>query len=244
MFWLRRFERMAEEVVEGTTRRAFQTRLQPVELAKACARALDESRTVTAKGALVANSYVIHLHPTDFGRFARYQRSLGEQILAYLDDYSTSRGLAPAGNWRLRFALKPQAKPGRIEVTYEYTDAPEQAPPPPDKPRAPSVAPARAAPDGPRRASLVLPDGSDVELGARARVGRALENEIMLDDGRVSRHHAEVVTNAEGYVLRDLDSTNGTLVNGAPVKEARLLDGDVLSFGGLEIEFRERAAGA
>src|SRR4030081_1374117 len=80
--------------------------------------------------------------------------------------------------------------------------------------------------------SLVLPTGERVVLGEHTiTVGRMPESNIVLADPNVSRNHAEIRPQGIGYVVIDLDSTNGTRINGVRVKEQELADGDELSFG-------------
>lgn len=64
-------------------------------------------------------------------------------------------------------------------------------------------------------------------------VGRAPTADLVLHSELVSRYHAQILQNGDGgVVVRDLDSRNGTYVNGQPVdKEMELFDGDVVSFG-------------
>jgi ABC-type multidrug transport system ATPase subunit len=68
------------------------------------------------------------------------------------------------------------------------------------------------------------------------RVGRALDNDIVLNDLLVSRHHALLHRSAHGWQLRDLGGHNRTLVNDVPVAgETAVVAGDRLTFGGSEI---------
>ncbi|MFI8933154.1 FHA domain-containing protein [Streptomyces sp. NPDC053474] len=58
-------------------------------------------------------------------------------------------------------------------------------------------------------------------LGRKMRIGRALENELVVSDLQVSRHHAEFTSTPDGrFELRDLGSHNGTYVNGMPIAKA------------------------
>ena len=58
-------------------------------------------------------------------------------------------------------------------------------------------------------------------------IGRQEDCDIVLDDRQVSRQHARIVRDREGYLISDLNSKNGTFVNGEPVtKDRRLHDGD------------------
>jgi len=65
-------------------------------------------------------------------------------------------------------------------------------------------------------------------------IGRAPENSIRLEDTSVSGRHAELVVVAENCYLKDLGSTNGTVVNGQPVTETQLRAGDRVRFGKVE----------
>ena len=74
-------------------------------------------------------------------------------------------------------------------------------------------------------------------LEERVTVGRALDNTIRMEDGTVSHHHAMFVIEGNGYKLRDLNSTNGTRVNGMRVTETKLTNGDQVRMGSVEMRF-------
>jgi pSer/pThr/pTyr-binding forkhead associated (FHA) protein len=71
-------------------------------------------------------------------------------------------------------------------------------------------------------------------------MGRGLENEIVIEDARVSRNHAEIYPRGNEWYLRDLGSTNGTYVNGYGIRERALESGDRVSLGGAELVFHSR----
>jgi serine phosphatase RsbU (regulator of sigma subunit)/pSer/pThr/pTyr-binding forkhead associated (FHA) protein len=72
----------------------------------------------------------------------------------------------------------------------------------------------------------------------RFTIGRSRENDIFLPDQWLSRHHAEVRTRATGYVLVDLGSKNGTLLNGARLAgEQALREGDLITLGEHRLTF-------
>ena len=72
---------------------------------------------------------------------------------------------------------------------------------------------------------------------ARVRVGRNHDNDLVLYDLNVSRHHFEIVRDGSHYLLKDCGSQNGTRVNDSPAVDAPLKDGDRIQLGGLEFEF-------
>jgi diguanylate cyclase (GGDEF)-like protein len=69
--------------------------------------------------------------------------------------------------------------------------------------------------------------------GKPMRVGRRQECELWLNEPGISREHARIVPDLNGYVLEDLNSSNGSFIHGAPVTRRRLVDGDVVQFGPL-----------
>ncbi len=70
--------------------------------------------------------------------------------------------------------------------------------------------------------------------------GRAAEADYRFaDDDQVSRLHCKIMTDSGRYTVHDLNSTNGTRLNGNPVTEAKLQNGDVIEFGGQKFEFLE-----
>jgi len=72
-------------------------------------------------------------------------------------------------------------------------------------------------------------------------VGRDPKNDIVLDDRRISRRHAEVRLRLGRYTLYDLQSTNGTFVNGRRIAEMVLSDEDRITIGGAELVVRLEA---
>ena len=73
-----------------------------------------------------------------------------------------------------------------------------------------------------------------------AMIGRSRRCDIVLADPNTSRQHAEVRREGDAYVIIDLDSTNGVLVNRRAVKRAVLQDGDRIELGATELRFERR----
>ena len=81
--------------------------------------------------------------------------------------------------------------------------------------------------------------GRDHVLSGHVQIiGRSTDSDIVVRDSGASRTHAEVMKAGEVWVLRDAGSTNGTLVNGAPVTSCQLVDGDVISIGNTDFVFQ------
>lgn len=93
------------------------------------------------------------------------------------------------------------------------------------------------------RLAIGLPDGTVIETaGPKAIVGALPGCEVHLIDSTVSRRHAELSALANGILVVDLDSKNGTRVGGVRVKEALLQDGDQLEIGALVLRVAKRRA--
>jgi transcriptional regulator with GAF, ATPase, and Fis domain len=85
--------------------------------------------------------------------------------------------------------------------------------------------------------------GTSRPLGDALRIGKAPDNDLVLPDDTVSRHHCVLTPHADGIQVRDLDSTNGTKVQGARITEAVVQAGTVLKVGEVEVVLRPAARG-
>ena len=95
-------------------------------------------------------------------------------------------------------------------------------------------------------ARLVFIDLSGTERtvslgGEPVYIGRGTECAVRTDDAMVSRKHSVVRRQGEGWHIEDLGSSNGTLVNGAPVKQQLLAPGDVIRCGSLSARYENQA---
>ena len=87
---------------------------------------------------------------------------------------------------------------------------------------------------------ISLPDGITAShdlTDDSITLGRVADNMIQIDDASVSSHHAELVRDGDDYILKDLDSTNGTRLNGTAHSEGKLSQGDQITFGNIEVVY-------
>jgi pSer/pThr/pTyr-binding forkhead associated (FHA) protein len=73
--------------------------------------------------------------------------------------------------------------------------------------------------------------------GETFTMGRGEDNDLVVASDQASRHHARIQATPAGHVLFDLDSTNGTFVNSKPVKEQRLVHGDVVRIASTVLKY-------
>ena len=244
---LQQFERRLERLVEGVFARAFRSGLQPVELGRRLSREMDLRRQVAPKGILAPNYFLVALSPEDRARFASIEEELVRELISVAKDHARSEGYGFVGPVEVDLETDEDLSPGVLLISAEMIgerpsgyglagDAPA-AGPPPGGGRAGVVS--RSARLG---ATLVLPDGRRLVLGAKNLVvGRLPECDLVLADPNVSRRHAEVRPAGNGnFELADLGSTNGTRVNGIPIRGTQLLrDGDEVSVGATSLRFEQ-----
>lgn len=234
------FEALAEQLVEGTFERLFRHRLHPSDVARRLARAMEDEQLTDASGqALLPNQYWVFLNPDDFAALDAGGETLRVELIRYL------RRLAAEGGGRfgerLSVALHPIADlgPGQVDVRAGHVSEPGSA----SDTHEVQVATQAAADVGRWSLQLggrVLPLGEPVVY-----LGRALSNDVILDDQRVSRRHAQLRWRAGTYHLSDMDSSGGTALNGRAVRpgeELRLAAGDVISLAGITLTVHVEAA--
>jgi hypothetical protein len=234
---LRDFERRLEGMVEGLFTKAFRSGVHPVELAKRVLREMDANQTVGVKGVWVPNRYVFTLSSEDREQFARIERSLASELEQVVVDGARERGWGLLARPKVVFETDDDLKRGDFRVESELTEE-TGGPPTGPQPKREADAAAKAA-----GALLALvEDGSVVKEfsfeGERMVIGRLEGSDVQIADPGASRRHAEVRRDGDDYVLVDLGSTNGTLVNEAPVSERTLEDGDRITIGRTVLEFR------
>ena len=92
---VRFLEKLAERLLEGGFNRALKPRLQPVQIAKALARAMERSQLVGADAPLVANRYRVYLQPADHQSFAGFRTTLERELAELSLRHGRPPGLAP-----------------------------------------------------------------------------------------------------------------------------------------------------
>jgi Protein of unknown function (DUF3662)/FHA domain len=209
------FERRLETLVEGVFSRAFRSGLQPVEIGRRLAREVDARRTVGVHGVIAPNRFAVALSESDRQNFAGFEDALVRELADAVRAHAREEGYSFLGQVSVALETDPAVGPGHCRVAGDID----------------------ADPDG-RVGTLVTPDGRRIPVADQPVViGRLSTCDIPLGDPQVSRRHAEVRRDSEGFSIVDLGSTNGTAVNGAPVRERRLVDGDEVRIGSATIRF-------
>ena len=222
---LARFERLMEQAVEGSLRRVFATSLQPIQLAKAAARAMEQAQVIGPRGPEVPNLYEVRLAAADLARFGEYGRTLCGEIRNYLTEYAAERGLNFVAEPRVELVEDVNVRAGSVRATARFADLPTQVQREVDSAvegtrqlRIAELAAARGKKptSSPPRLRLTDAAGLDVTLEPAmgvVRLGRAVDNDVVISSTNVSRYHAQLRWVESGWLAYDLASTNGTWVD-------------------------------
>jgi hypothetical protein len=208
------FERRLERLVEGSFSKAFRSGLEPVEVGRRLTRVLDAERTVGVDGVPVApNNIGVYLSPDDFDRFESFADALARELAETAREHAKAEGYHFVGPVTVTLVADDELRGGECDIAAEIHE-------------------------GLRVGSLVLPDGRRIPLGEQPLViGRNADCGVVVADARASRKHAEIRAQGNGFVVHDLDSMNGTLVNGTAIREHPLADGDEVRLGNTVLRF-------
>ena len=246
---LQRFERRLASKVEGTIARVFPSELQPVEVASAVQHEMDERAAIVAQGrTLVPNDFVVEISRADAERLDIMAESLSLELVTLAKDHAKDQGYSFVGPVRIRFEGVPDLAIGMFRIRSgvirgHTVEAGEVRQPVSDLPRGGSYYPGR-----PRlviagtQAGTGLEAGSTYELTTPVTLlGRGTDCDLRMVDPGVSRHHCELRVEDGQVVLVDLGSTNGTLVNGQPMRHVVLTDGTNVTLGRTTLVFQQDA---
>jgi len=206
---------------------------------------MDAHRTASVSRVYVPNQYTVWLSTEDHRRLEGYERSLEQELSAYVLEHARRHDYAlltrPEVNLeeddRLRLGefgiqtrlVKPPARQGEAPSQGEQGHTMVYSAPPRQSRRE------RRRPAGrlvETKAIVTLDDRRYVLEGPVAVLGRSRECDCVLSDPNVSRRHAELRRGSTGdWQIVDLDSTNGVKVNDRQVGTTRLSPGDEVTLG-------------
>lgn len=243
---IQRFERRLEGMVEGAFARAFKSELQPVEVASAVQREMDERAAIVAQGrTLVPNDFVVEISQADGQRLAVYADSLSQELANLAREYAKEQGYSFVGPVRVRFEDAADLATGMYRIRSgvirgSTVEGGEIRRPASDVPQSRSG----AFPGAPRLfVTTTLESGESTQRHYDIStpvtlLGRGTDCDLRLVDTGVSRHHAEIRVEGPEIVLVDLGSTNGSFVNGQPIRRVTLTDGARITMGRTTLVFR------
>jgi len=215
---LRNFERRLEHLVEGTFARVFKSGLNPVEIGRRIVREIDANQSVGVDGAVaVPNQYWVYISTADHTRFEEVATPLTNELIEAARTHIKDEGYRVLGPVSVALVEAAEYPEGTLQVQAQWREVPASQ----------------------MAAELVMETGERFTVGdGPFTIGRLPNCSLILGDENVSRNHATIQKGANGWVLTDTGSTNGTTVNGSPVTEILLQPGDKVVFGATPATFQ------
>lgn len=240
--------------MEGFFTKVFRSGLQPVEVGRRILREMAEGKTVSVNRVYAPNEFRVLMGADDYSRFSQMEAGLNREFSELVIEQAKQNRWNLMGLPRVTFESVDKMGKGEFKVEASLSaDADVPGPRVSTRDRSEKdMSDTRAVPThtadkfGLANAGaqlVVREDGKEKDTIAITKepvvIGRLSTNDVVLSDPNVSRRHAELRQDGGRWVLVDLGSTNGTVVNGKLAREHPLKDGDKLTFGKTELVFKE-----
>ena len=243
-------ERFFERLFERPSARLFRTRLQPVQLQRRIERAMEAERLAASDRTLAPNRFVVHLHPADLAGFDEMEQTLAAELADAALLFARAHHYTLVDRPRVDLLADPMVERADIRVDARFADPiagrsaatadHERADHHDHRPDPASTmvfaVPVPTAPTARLRVLEPRRGVREVAVGVGLTIGRATDNDLVLRDERVSRHHGRIAGRRGALLYSDLGSTNGSEVNGQRVTEVVLGAGDLIQIGASTLE--------
>ena len=210
------FEKGLERAVNGAFAKTFKSGLQPVEITSALRRELDTKAAVVSRDRILApNRFTVRMAPADFQRMSGLGPALVDELMQLVQQHAASQRYQFAGGLSISLAEDRSLTEGMVQVDSSTVQG--------------GVSWTPVLDINGKRYPLVK---------SRTVIGRGSDADITVDDSGTSRRHVEILWDGSRAQVRDLGSTNGSQLNGSPVKQAILEPESIVTIGRTNIVFR------
>ena len=215
MSWFARIEASCAAFIERTFAKTFPSDLEPAQIARKLVATMEGATRGSDGGARAPSAYDVFVNPDDYARLLPHQKYLEEHWADLLEDMAARVSVSLDERVGVRMHARDDVPQGAVEIDYGRVQS--------------SRVPRE------RRLQLRMMRGLPADgvypLSATLSVGRGEGSDMMLADPSVSRQHAAIEIEGSRTFVRDLQSKNGTFVNGERVERSPLSEGDEVRFG-------------
>lgn len=210
------FERGLERAVNGAFAKTFKSGLQPLEITSALRRELDTQAAIVARDRiLVPNQFTVQLSHRDYERMSRLGPTLIDELTQQVQRHATAQHYSFSGGIAIKLVEQEGLAEGMVQIDSAGVKGQVSWTPVLDV--------------AGKRYPLTK---------SRTIIGRGSEADITVDDPGTSRKHIEILWDGSRGQVNDLGSTNGSKLNGEPLKSAPLAPDSVIDIGRTRIVFR------
>jgi hypothetical protein len=226
---LERFEDSLDRLVNGAFARAFKAEVQPVEIASALQREVgDRAAVIDRDRTVIPNVFHVELSEHDYRRLAVFKDALQTELATLVRDYGAEQHYTLLGPVQVLLGQDDELETGIFRVRSEARA---------EVSAQPHGRPGGAVPVDDRQPRLEVGGIAYPLVRAVTRLGRGSDTDIRIEDPGASRNHCEIVL-GQPVLLRDLDSTNGTYVDGKRISQIEVADGTAIIIGSTQLVFR------
>lgn len=210
------FERGLERAVNGAFAKTFRSGLQPVELTSALRKELDTKAAVVSRDRVLApNRFVLRMSSADYARMRSMGAALTDELIDFVQKHARSQHYQFAGGISIELEEDAELSVGMLQVESENVKGDVAWTP------------------------VLDINGTHYPLSrSRTVVGRGADADITVDDTGISRRHIMVTWDGHRAQVEDLGSTNGSKLDGQPLRKAILEPESVVTIGRTRIVFR------
>ena len=234
MSWFARIEESCAAFIERSFAKTFPSDLEPAQIARKLVATMEAKTRGTDAGLFAPDRYAVLVNPEDYERLVPHREYLEREWADLLNDMAERVSVGFSNGLASVVLMQRSSVPkGAIEIDLDIHDPTERI----DLPRRmPSIGRYQL------RMLRGVPAYGVYPIEGAINIGRSDESDVFLIDPSVSRKHAVIDVDAGWPIVHDLESTNGTFVNGERIETRRLSEGDVVAFG--KTELRLEVAGA
>lgn len=230
---INRLEERLERLIEGGFSRLFRASVHPREVAVQLAHAIEDNLLAgPEERELAPTQYQIRLNPHDHRLLLAEMPDLGEQLARQVVTYCQEARLVLLSTPEVSLLADADIPRQQVQITAQHRARKHDTTQilEPVQPGLPVMAPPPAG------AQLIVDGKRIVALNLEVfNIGRHPDNDLILEDLRVSRHHLQIRLRQGRYLLYDRHSRSGTYVNGQRASEHILSSGDVIRIGGVSL---------